>query len=210
MTVILEFLTTPSGLVLIPLSLCSIVALALIVEKLITVSRLRAPTRTEHAEIRRLARVGASEQALATLARSRPFYADPLSVLQAYAGQNAELREKAVSLALQTQGRDLTRRLTGLTTIAGLAPLLGLLGTVIGLMVAFRALQDSSGPVEPAIVASGLWQAMITTVVGLAIAVPCLVAQAWFRSRIRHKLADAAALMSEVSLSMSLMDRTET
>lgn len=209
MTSIFDFITTPSGLVLIPLGLCSIVALALIVEKFITVSQMRVPSREAQQEIRRLARIGAPTKALAELARSRPFYADALAMLETYAGLRAPLREEAVALALQTQGRALARRLTGLTTIAGLAPLLGLLGTVIGLMVAFRALQESSGPVEPAIVASGLWQAMITTVVGLSIAVPCLVTQAWFRSLIHHKLADAAALMSEVSLSISISNETE-
>ena len=84
--------------------------------------------------------------------------------------------------------------------------MLGLLGTVIGLMVAFQSLEGTTGPVEPGVVAGGLWQAMITTVIGLIIAVPCLVCHAWFRSRIRYRMADAAALLTALSLAADMQD----
>ena len=147
------------------------------------------------------------KKALASLKAFNPFYADAVSVLERHACEAADLREKAVSLSLQSLSRATQERLTGLSTIASLAPLLGLLGTVIGLMMAFRALQDIAGPVDPSVVASGLWQAMITTVAGLVIAVPCLVAFTWLKSRFRSHLADAASLLSEISLAMSIKDR---
>ncbi|WP_293611001.1 MotA/TolQ/ExbB proton channel family protein [Ponticaulis sp.] len=200
----LSHIFTFSGAVLIPLAVCSIIALALIIDKLMLLARLRVPGADLKSQIRSLARETKARDALAALQRFKPFYADAVSVLERHAEEAPELREKAVSLSLQTVTRETHQRLTGLSTIASLAPLLGLLGTVIGLMMAFRALQDVDGPVDPSIVASGLWQAMITTVAGLVIAVPCLVAFAWLKSRLRNHLADAASLLSEISLSISI------
>lgn len=200
----LHIVLEPAGIVVIPLVICSVVAVALIADRAIALATHRGLDRRTEAAVKRLAQEADVTEVLATVIEARPFYADAARVLRDNATLAKPLREEAVSLELQAAGRNLTRRLTGLTTIAGLAPLLGLLGTVIGLMVAFRALEGTTGPVEPGIVAGGLWQAMITTVIGLAIAVPCLVAHAWFRSQIRYRMADAAALLSALSLSADI------
>lgn len=70
-----------------------------------------------------------------------------------------------------------------LDTIAQLAPLLGLFGTVLGMISAFQALQDAGNQVDPSVLAGGIWVALLTTAVGLAVAMPTTLVLNWFESR---------------------------
>lgn len=204
MSDLLTLFLQPAGIVLVPLFACSVIALALIADRGLALMRLQGVSHARALSIRNTASEKGAEEALSELQSDKPFYVAAVKVLKDNLHTDKTLREEAASLELQAAGRELSRRLTGLTTIAGLAPLLGLLGTVIGLMVAFQSLEGSTGPVEPGVVAGGLWQAMITTVIGLIIAVPCLVCHAWFRSRIRYRMADAAALLTALSLAADM------
>ena len=67
-----------------------------------------------------------------------------------------------------------------LETIAQLAPLLGLFGTVLGMIEAFRQLEQAGSRVDPAILSGGIWEALLTTAVGIAVAIPTVVAFGWF------------------------------
>ena len=204
MSDLLTIFLQPAGIVLVPLFACSVITLALIGDRGFALMRLHGVSHARALYVRKTASEKGAEEALSELQSDEPFYVAAVKVLKDNLHTDKTLREEAASLELQAAGRELSRRLTGLTTIAGLAPLLGLLGTVIGLMVAFQSLEGSTGPVEPGVVAGGLWQAMITTVIGLIIAVPCLVCHAWFRSRIRYRMADAAALLTALSLAADM------
>lgn len=70
-----------------------------------------------------------------------------------------------------------------LDTVAQLAPLLGLFGTVLGMIEAFQALQDAGSSVDPSLLAGGIWVALLTTAVGLAVAMPTSVILSWFEAR---------------------------
>lgn len=70
-----------------------------------------------------------------------------------------------------------------LDTIAQLAPLLGLFGTVLGMIEAFQSLQEAGSSVDPSLLAGGIWVALITTAVGLAVAMPTSMILAWLESR---------------------------
>lgn len=70
-----------------------------------------------------------------------------------------------------------------LDSVAQLAPLLGLFGTVLGMISAFQALQDAGDQVDPSILAGGIWVALLTTAVGLAVAMPTTVVLSWLESR---------------------------
>jgi len=75
------------------------------------------------------------------------------------------------------------------------APLLGLFGTVLGMIASFRALQGAGAQADPAVLAGGIWVALLTTAVGLAIAIPSALALTWFQGRIereRERIEDAA------------------
>ncbi|TCL08498.1 outer membrane transport energization protein ExbB [Shimia isoporae] len=70
-----------------------------------------------------------------------------------------------------------------LDTIAQLAPLLGLFGTVLGMIEAFQSLQSSGASVDPSLLAGGIWVALVTTAVGLAVAMPTSMILSWLESR---------------------------
>ncbi len=70
-----------------------------------------------------------------------------------------------------------------LDSVAQLAPLLGLFGTVLGMISAFQALQQAGSQVDPSILAGGIWVALLTTAVGLAVAMPTALILSWLESR---------------------------
>lgn len=70
-----------------------------------------------------------------------------------------------------------------LDTVAQLAPLLGLFGTVLGMIEAFRSLQSAGSTVDPSLLAGGIWVALVTTAVGLAVAMPTSMVLSWLESR---------------------------
>ncbi|MDX8350711.1 MotA/TolQ/ExbB proton channel family protein [Cognatiyoonia sp. IB215446] len=77
----------------------------------------------------------------------------------------------------------LERGLRILDNVAQLAPLLGLFGTVLGMIEAFQALQDAGSQVDPSILAGGIWVALMTTAAGLAVAMPTSLLHSWLESR---------------------------
>ena len=70
-----------------------------------------------------------------------------------------------------------------LDSVAQLAPLLGLFGTVLGMIDAFQSLQDAGSQVDPSLLAGGIWVALLTTAVGLAVAMPTAMVLTWFEGR---------------------------
>lgn len=81
-----------------------------------------------------------------------------------------------------------------LDTVAQIAPLLGLFGTVLGMIEAFQSLQDAGSQVDPSLLAGGIWVALLTTAVGLVVAMPAAAVLSWFEARMEAErvLADHA------------------
>ena len=77
---------------------------------------------------------------------------------------------------------ELRTGLRPLDLIVTIAPLLGLLGTVLGMIAAFQALQDSGASADPSTLAGGIWEALLTTAAGMAVAIPASMALTWFDS----------------------------
>ena len=98
------------------------------------------------------------------------------------------VREDVVRVA-QEQLFGLRKYLRGLDFVAQTSPLLGLFGTVLGMIEAFSQLEAAGASVDPSQLAGGIWTALITTAVGLAIAIPTSLVVAWFESRIENERA---------------------
>ena len=93
-----------------------------------------------------------------------------------------------VQEAAQLEVPKIERRLVTLSTLAFVAPLLGLLGTVAGLIEAFNSMTNASGLTSSAEIANGIYQALFTTAAGLAVAIPCVIAYAYLNSRVNAVL----------------------
>ena len=100
--------------------------------------------------------------------------------------------EKATEDALSEQSARLFRKVEYLSVVGNIAPMLGLLGTVTGMLMAFKQVADTSGNAGAPQLAEGIYQALVTTVVGLIIAIPSLGAFAIFRNRVDQFVAEAA------------------
>ncbi|MBA1147638.1 MotA/TolQ/ExbB proton channel family protein [Ectothiorhodospiraceae bacterium WFHF3C12] len=105
-----------------------------------------------------------------------------------------QVREEASRVAVG-HIEQLRSNLRLLEIIATLSPLLGLLGTVLGMIEAFQKLEGAgAGQVDPAVLSGGIWEALLTTAVGLAVAIPATAALSLFEravERFKHRLEDA-------------------
>ncbi len=98
-------------------------------------------------------------------------------------------REEVMRLA----ARELSALRSGLRPlelIVTIAPLIGLLGTVLGMIEAFQALETSAGQADPAVLAGGIWEALLTTAAGMAVAIPAAVALSWFEGIVERVQGD--------------------
>ncbi len=110
------------------------------------------------------------------------------------------VREEVAGLWLLKQKRSLNAWLKPLMLIGVLSPMLGLLGTVLGMIDMFRDIAAIVGPVTPDILAAGLWQAMFTTAFGLMIAIPALAAAHGFGVWANHYLSKLEFALNHTNL----------
>jgi biopolymer transport protein ExbB len=100
--------------------------------------------------------------------------------------------EKSLEDALAEQSARLFRRIEYLSVIGNIAPMVGLLGTVIGMIMAFQQVAATQGLASAPQLAEGIYSALVTTVGGLIVAIPAIGAFAIFRNRIDQFMAEAA------------------
>lgn len=182
-----------------PLALCSALALAFVLERAFYVMRKKGLTQKDNKSIFAALHQHQIDAALSILEKANTGYQFVVDELIQHKSSSKEVRDEAIKIMLVRYSNRLKRRLSGLTTIASLAPMLGLLGTIIGLMRSFRDIGLSDGPVNPSIVADGLWQALSTTAAGMVIAVICVLCHAVLKSRIRIHLAEAVDVLNHFS-----------
>lgn len=106
--------------------------------------------------------------------------------------------EKSVEDALAEQSARLYRKAEYLSVIGNIAPMVGLLGTVLGMILAFQRVAESQGTASASDLAEGIYQALVTTVGGLIVAIPSLGAFAIFRNRLDQLVAEAAYMAQHV------------
>ena len=143
-------------------------------------------------ELRQLVAAGHLDRA-AALCRERPSmlaFAISHGLSEADGGWSEV--EKATEDALAEQAARLFRRVEYLSVLGNIAPMVGLLGTVTGMLLSFKQVADTEGQAGASQLAEGIYQALVTTVVGLIIAIPALGAFAIFRNRVDQFVAEAA------------------
>jgi biopolymer transport protein ExbB len=176
-------IVTAGGIVMVPIILCSILAVAITLERLWTLRDQRVvPAELADKVWQWVENRTLSDKQVAALQQHSPLG----SVLAA--GLANRHRDRSVMLeAIEDAGRhvvhDLERFLNTLGTIAAISPLLGLLGTVTGMIRTFKAI-TVVGVGNPAAMAGGISEALITTAAGLLVAIPALVAYRYLRGRV--------------------------
>jgi len=112
---------------------------------------------------------------------------------------NEMVREECVRLA-NNDLNEARRGLRIIDLIATIAPLVGLLGTVLGMIEAFQALQDSGAQADPSALAGGIWEALLTTAAGMGIAIPASILLSWYDSVVENVQADIENLATQAIL----------
>ena len=112
---------------------------------------------------------------------------------------NEMVREECVRLA-NNELNEARRGLRIIDLIITIAPLVGLLGTVLGMIEAFQALQDSGAQADPSALAGGIWEALLTTAAGMGIAIPASILLSWYDSVVDNVQADIENLATQAIL----------
>ena len=202
------------GPVVIILIVMSVFALAIILLKLWQFHNQRISVRHQALQAIALYHAGRAQEALDSLRNGR----SPVSqvVLLALQGQTRDgVSEQQVREEVMRHGSSLLEELRSyfrpLEVIASLAPLLGLFGTVLGMIEAFRQLEQAGNQVNPAILSGGIWAALLTTAAGLAVAIPVVAILNWLERRVErtaHAMEDAVTRVFTGRVSSSLADST--
>jgi biopolymer transport protein ExbB len=172
------------GWLMVPIVLCSIIAVAIIIERFIALRAARVMPPAVPAQVRQWAQQHELDgKHIEQLRRSSPLG----RVLSAALNHRDRTRD-VIKEAVEDTGRhvvhELERFLNTLGTIAGMAPLLGLLGTVVGMIKVFSAIMVE-GVGDPNELAGGISEALITTAAGLTVAIPAYFFYRYFRGLVR-------------------------
>lgn len=181
------------GPMMIPILLCSLVALTVIVERLLSLRRRRIiPANFLPGLTKIIDQDNAdSQRALDHCRINESSIANIFAALVKRLGQPVEVIEKHVADAGEREVFKLRKYLRVLSVIAAIGPLLGLLGTIFGMIIAFQTVATSGQALGKAeLLAEGIYQAMITTAAGLMVAIPSLIAYHWLSAKIEHLVVE--------------------
>ena len=189
------------GPVMWPIILCSILAFAILLERMYNLHRAKIDT------VDFMNRIGA------TLKRNKIMEAiemcnntpGPIAQIMKAGILKHDRPRQEVREAIEDAGVHevprLEKNLSALATIAHISPLLGLLGTVTGMVRCFQVIQEKStslSPVNPGDLAGGIWEALITTVAGLIVAIPTYVAYNYLVSRVDNFVLEMEKAATEL------------
>lgn len=184
------------GPLMIPIGLCSVVALAYTVERWIRLSNGSLGGRRFKKQLTERVRSDGAARGLDYCRQHNRPLARILGAGLARARASYTEAERAAEEAGRREVKRLGSNLRPLVVVAMIAPLLGLLGTVWGMIEAFTGIATADGLGKPEVLASGISQALITTAAGLAVAIPTQALYYYFRARIDKfaRLAEDAQL----------------
>ena len=168
---------------MVPILLCSIVTTAIVAERFWTLQRRRIAPAHLVAEVWQWARIDAlSEERIHGLRAGSPL-GRILAAGLASRDRDRDVMKESIEDVGRQVVHELERYLNTLCTIASICPLLGLLGTVIGIIKVFAVI-TTRGVSDPGVLASGISEALITTAAGLSVAIPALMFHRYFRGRV--------------------------
>lgn len=178
------------GWIMIPIFLLSFVAIYLFVERLVTIRKAKTDPETLTQRVRDYVQEGDVRGAMGYCeSRDKPVARILRHGLERLGRPISEIQD-----AVQAQGKhetfELEKRTELLASIAGIAPMLGFLGTVTGMIQAFQEIQVLEGNVNPSVLAGGIWEALLTTAAGLVVGILAFFFYNFLLSKIRRLVND--------------------
>jgi len=186
------------GLVMWPILFCSIVALAVAIDRFLVLRRAKINLPAFLVRIRGFIKNKDMSGAASFCLREKSPIANMVRKGLKKFGMGHERVKEAIENAGRQEVSKLEKGLSILATIAGVAPLLGFLGTVTGMIQAFMRIEDLAGAASPSDLAGGIWEALLTTAFGLIVGIPAYVAYNYFLSWITKFVADMETVANDV------------
>ncbi len=174
------------GMVMWPILVCSLITVAVIVEKYILLMQSKVDPKQLMTKIR--SALSRNDMVSAVDACNK--VKAPVANILKHGVLNYKYGAQAVKEAVELAGKEevfhLEKRLSVLANMAGVAPMLGFLGTVTGMIAAFQTIESLGGNVNPSVLAGGIWEAMLTTAFGLVVGIPALYFYNFFVAKVNR------------------------
>lgn len=189
--------------------LLSIVALGLVIDYAITIRRTKLTPPRDVAVLRKLIRDHKLEE-LKKLDQERTSFLSQVVIAglkEAEFGYQAMI--KAMEDASEALRARIARKIEHLNVIGNISPMMGLLGTVIGMLRCFNEISQVTGSIEPKQLAGGIFEALVTTCMGLIVAIPALYFFALFKNRVDEFTGEASLTAEELVASFKSSNQRE-
>jgi len=178
------------GWIMIPLLALSVMAVYLFAERLYKIRQAETDPELITDRVRQYVRSGDVQGAISYCnSEDKPITRILKRGLERLGRPISEIQD-AVQSAGKYEAFELEKRTDWLASISGVAPMLGFLGTVIGMIRAFQDIQNLQGNVNPSVLAGGIWEALLTTAAGLAVGIIALIFYNYLLNRIRRLIND--------------------
>lgn len=181
-----------------PILVCSIIGLAVVIDRYTVLRKTRINVPAFMVRIRGMIKKKDISGAISHCMQEK----SPVANIVRKGLKKYKLGHTRVKEAIENAGRQevskLEKGLTILATVAGVAPLLGFLGTVTGMIQAFMTIEDLAGAANPSDLAGGIWEALTTTAFGLIVGIPALAFYNYFLSSVKRTVEDMETVANDV------------
>lgn len=186
------------GIIMWPILLCSVVGLAVVIDRYIVIRKARINVPAFMVRIRGFIKKKDISGAISYCMEEK----SPIANVVRKGLKKYKLGHERVKESIENAGNQeiskLEKGLSILASVAGIAPLLGFLGTVTGMITAFMTIQDLQGSVGPSDLAGGIWEALITTAFGLFVGIPALALYNYFLSAVKKLVGEIEMVANDV------------
>ncbi len=191
------------GIIMIPIIICGILAVFIIVERIIYFNSIKKRDKQLLQNIDDFLRLGDYEKAKALCIQANTPFGDVIKkAIECRRYEEADLRE-TVEAEIDYVVPRLEHLLTALGTIASIATMLGLFGTVTGNIKAFGILGGGGTMGDPSVLASSIGEALITTVAGLSVSIPALICHNFFVNLVNKKIVEMQKNITSILLRLT-------
>lgn len=192
------------GILMYPILLCSFVAVYVAIERALVLRQAQLNVGQFMMKLRSIFRKGDASAVLAFCSQKNAPIANIISRGIVKHHQGAEKIREAVENAGREEVYNLEKHLSILASIAGVAPMLGFLGTVTGMIGAFQVIERLGGSVNPGDLAGGIWEALVTTAFGLIVGIPALAVYNYFVTKVKKFVYEMEVTSTEF---LDMLDR---
>lgn len=186
------------GFLMWPILLCSIIGLAVIIDRFVVIRKAKINIPAFLVRLRgHLKKKDVSSAVSYCMEEKSPVANIVRKGLMKYKFGHERVKESIENAGIQEISK-LEKGLSVLATVAGIAPLLGFLGTVTGMIQAFMTIEDLAGTANPSDLAGGIWEALVTTAFGLIVGIPALAFYNYFLSAVKKVVGDMETVANDV------------